>query len=228
MRTYAASGHSIKETAAEFGLAYATVFVRAKRAGIKFKRPRSTLAKVSDPSREEMLGLYRNGATLQQIGDRFGVTRERVRQILKRLYGINALHGGARLIARPKAISNAARKDAKYLAKYGCSYAQVKELLEMGRTSGVKRDRTPIGAFRVQRRNARRDGCEWKLTLWEWWTIWQRSGHWNERGRGKGYWLARRDKSGPFSVDNVFTASGADSWSEIPEGFHRKSKGTPG
>jgi len=216
LRRYAATGRSIKEAATEFGVSYSTVFVRAKREGIAFKRPPATNTKVSDPTGKKMLVLYHNGETLQQIGDRYGVTRERVRQILTKHHGIDARHGGAHVTSRRRTISQAARRDAKYLSKYGCSFAQHKELLEMGRSlssEGVARGRTPVGAFIQQRNNARRCGYPWKLTLWQWWTIWQKSGHWNDRGRGHGYWLARRDKSGPFSIENVFIARGEDSWS---------------
>ena len=225
---YATAGRSIKDTAAELGVSYSTVLLRAKRLGIAFKRPPSTVAKVSDPSRKEMLALYRKGATLQQVGDRYGITRERVRQILTKLYGIHARHGGAHLVARRRAISKAARKDAQCLAKHGCSVAQYKELLEMGRAlmrEGVPRSRTPLGAFLQQRHNARQCGYSWKLKLWDWWAIWQKSGHWNERGRGAGYWLTRRDKSGPFSIENVFIARGEDSWSEAgPRPRQRKAE----
>jgi DNA-binding CsgD family transcriptional regulator len=214
LRLYAAAGCSIKETAAELGVSYTTVFLRAKREGISFRRPSSTLSKLNDRSRTEMLELYRKGTTLQQIGDRYGITRERVRQILTKHHGMNAKKGGAHVTARRRAISEAAQRDAKYIAKHGCSFAQFKQLLEIGRASGVKRERTPVGAFIRQRCNAQARGYPWKLKLWEWWTVWQKSGHWDERGRGNGYWLARCDKSGPFSVDNVFIARGEDSWSE--------------
>jgi hypothetical protein len=215
---------SIKDTAAILGVSYSTVFLRAKRDKITFKRPPSTNSKVNDPGGREMAALYRNGATLQQIGDRYGVTRERVRQILAKHHSIDARHGGQRVTSRRRAISYAARRDAKYLVKCGCSFAQHKELLEIGRSlmrEGVPRGRTPVGAFITQRNNARRCGYSWKLTLWDWWTVWQKSGHWNERGRGHGYWMARRDKAWPFSVENVFIAKGDDSWSEVPATYRR-------
>lgn len=43
-----------------------------------------------DNDRAEMAALYRGGQTLQSIGDKFGLTRERVRQIL-RLEGVKSL-----------------------------------------------------------------------------------------------------------------------------------------
>jgi hypothetical protein len=61
----------------------------------------------------------------------------------------------------------------------------------------------PAHAFRQQRNNARRCGIGWELTLWQWWSIWQASGKWPERGR-VGYWMCRHDKARPFTVDNVF------------------------
>jgi hypothetical protein len=185
----------------------------AAREGIAFKRPPSTLSKVNDPRGKEMSILFRQGLTLQQIGHRYGITRERVRQILTKHHGIVGKNGGAHVTSRRRAISQAARKDATYLAKHGCSFAQYKELLEMGRSLDVGRRRTPVGAFIQQRNNARRFGYPWKLTLWEWWTVWKKSGHWEERGRGNGYWLTRRDKRGPFSTENVFIARGEDNWS---------------
>jgi hypothetical protein len=50
-----------------------------------------------------MAALYRNGATLQQIGDRYGVTRERVRQIL----ALNGRKGWEEVIERfPDAVTD--------------------------------------------------------------------------------------------------------------------------
>src|SRR5438270_1628170 len=48
------------------------------------------MAPLANPTRERnerIVELYRSGVTLQEIGDRFGVTRERVRQIVARAEG---------------------------------------------------------------------------------------------------------------------------------------------
>src|SRR2546421_12992073 len=45
------------------------------------------MAPLADTTRERnerIVELYRSGVTLQEIGDRFGVTRERIRQIVAR------------------------------------------------------------------------------------------------------------------------------------------------
>ncbi len=47
-------------------------------------------------------------------------------------------------------------------------------------------------------------GIDWEMTFEQWWKIWKRSGHWGERGRGKGkYVMARFGDKGPYSIDNV-------------------------
>ena len=65
-----------------------------------------------------------------------------------------------------------------------------------------------LQAFRLQKNNARTRGIEWRLSLREWWEIWQASGHWNNRGRlSLQYVMCRHGDCGPYAVGNVYIAT---------------------
>jgi hypothetical protein len=66
----------------------------------------------------------------------------------------------------------------------------------------------PMRGFQQHRKNARQRGIGWELSLWQWWTIWQESGHWDHRGSGQGYVMCREGDIGPYTVGNVFIAPG--------------------
>jgi hypothetical protein len=96
--------------------------------------------------------------------------------------------------------------NARVLAKYGCSATQYREVRSLGRklmAQGFPYERTPLGAFSRQRTYAKKRGVGWEITFWEWWTIWDESGHWNERGTGQGYVMCRVGDSGPYAAWNV-------------------------
>ena len=58
--------------------------------------------------------------------------------------------------------------------------------------------------YREQRKAAKGRGIPFLLTFEEWWKIWQDSGHWEERGCGKGkYVMARYGDIGPYDTGNV-------------------------
>jgi len=45
---------------------------------------------------------------------------------------------------------------------------------------------------------------EFQFTFEEWLDVWQESGKWNERGRGKGaYVMSRKNDIGPYSKENI-------------------------
>jgi len=142
-----------------------------------------------------MAALYQDGWTLQRIGDEYGMTRERVRQLLRKFTDIAAEDGGAATISVRRIAEKKARRDARYFALYGCSYEQ---------RCSIPRKATD--AFQSQRANARKRGISWEMTPWQWWTIWQGSGLWSKRGRGQGYVMCRRGDAGPYSPGNVFIA----------------------
>jgi hypothetical protein len=153
-----------------------------------------------------MTALYRNGYTLQQIGDQYNMTRERVRQLLAKYEGISANDGGFRLQAAQKRAERAKKADAACFRHRGCTVDQWKELLRVGRemvAAGKGKLTTPTRAYAMQRRNAAKRGIGWELSLWDWWTIWQQSGKWDKRGRGDGYVMARLNDEGPYAVGNV-------------------------
>ena len=160
-----------------------------------------------------MAALYRDGYTLNQIAEQYNLTRERVRQVLTGEFGITAKDGGQRQRAAMRKAEKRAEQESACLQRHGCTLDQYRDLLDIGRrmmAGGESRARTPTGAFQSQRNNARNREIAWELSLWEWWTIWQASGHWEERGRGQGYVMCRTGDTGPYSVGNVFIALARD------------------
>lgn len=69
-----------------------------------------------------------------------------------------------------------------------------------------------------QSRSAKSRGIGFTLTFEQWWDIWNKSGHWDQRGIGKGqYVMSRRGDIGPYEIGNVFIQTQA--------GNHKDSHG---
>lgn len=142
----------------------------------------------------EFAKLYRSGQTLQEIGEKFGITREAVRRAISKRFGSLRGVGGIRVKFNKTAADRTASRDARYLLKHGCTFAQYAPL--RGRVTA---------AFLRQRTNAARRGIEWGLTFWEWWSIWEDSGHWQDRGRlSHQYVMCRVGDRGGYEVGNVY------------------------
>ena len=148
-----------------------------------------------DDARTKAFGvLYSQGYTLQEIGTRYGITRERVRQILRRHTDIAPSAGGKAKQSALKQQADDAVSKAYYLARYGMTHDEWKACVAAGGTK----------AFRSQKRTARYRGVGFDLTLKQWWDLWQESGKWDQRGRGKGrYCMARIRDTGSYAVGNV-------------------------
>lgn len=216
-------GLTLKEAAEQLGEPYPTVVSRAKAAGVAFIRHWERDRPVDRD--ETVASMYRAGKTLMEIGEIYGITRERVRQILSK-FGVSATDGGQSLRARIAEDRRQAKREAKCLLKNGCTLAQLEELRAVGiamRKEGESYFRTPIGAFNCQRNSAANRGIDWKLTLWEWWTIWQESKRWEDRGRGHGYMMCRFGDAGAYEVGNVYISTGVHNGAVQPNNPYRKS-----
>ena len=196
MRELAAEGKTRQQAATQLEMAYITVVNLAIQYDIQFRHGGRKIG--GDERSARMAALYRQGMTLAEIGGQYGITRERVRQIITKKHGLTAKDGGQALVAVLGAAARLNKIEARYQKKYGCSRTQYYEVLQAGGTRG----------FTELQRNAKRDGIELDLKLWQWWTLWQESGHWNERGRGRGYWLFRLRPDAPLSIDNYCIAPG--------------------
>jgi transposase len=150
----------------------------------------------------EILQLFKSGQTVCQIAPIFGISRQRVQQILKR-WGVSALEGGQAKTQREKRATKLAEKESRCIQEWGHGLSEHASIVALQKEQNSYY-RGPLGAFRTQRRNAARRGIGWQLTFVQWWKIWQESGKWEKRGRGNfGYVMARHGDEGPYAVDNV-------------------------
>jgi len=147
---------------------------------------------------DEIKRLHEEGFTLQEIGDEYEVTRERIRQILKSL-GFAAKDGGRFKKNQKKKSDFLLEQERRYMRLYGCSAKDKKKIY------GLVTDKdSPHGKFSTQRSSASNRGIEWNISLKEWFDIWIGSGKWYERGRGKhGYVMARYNDTGAYEIGNV-------------------------
>lgn len=156
--------------------------------------------------------MYRRGMTLEAIGGVFGITRERVRQVVNWYFGLEREDGGQAIQSLLKARDRSEKlaKEAevrlqKQIAKWGMTKAEIAAVSDLPRSD----HRHPVRRFECQRKNAKVRGISWQLSFKQWWDIWQQSGHWEQRGRGQGYVMARYGDSDGYSVDNVYICTGA-------------------
>lgn len=239
----ASLGCSQKRVAALLGVTSATASQLLKRMGLALPRERAVHdAALADgvPRANAMAALYRDGYTLERIGAQYKLTRERVRQIIGKYHRMNGDDGGIHVRSQRLRSRRASEREATYMAKYGCTFAQWRDMRDQGRAlmaAGVSRCRTPIGAYHQQKSGAvNHRGIKFELTFWQWWAIWQASGHWDERGRGQGYVMCRKGDIGPYAVGNVYIDTAAHNSSEgqnakkidpsLPIGVSRTETGT--
>lgn len=162
------------------------------------KPPRGVVGRPPFPGRFEralvMADLYRAGKTLDEIGHRYGLTRERVRQVISKYHGLSRVDGGAHKRVSEKRAARDSEREAETVRRKGCSWA---EYTALRNTIGK-----PTIVYAQQRQYSRRLGVNFDLTLWQWWCVWRDSGRWDQHGRG-GFVLARKNPHGSFSPDNV-------------------------
>lgn len=212
LQRLAGEGKCYAEAAAHAGVSYHYVASFSRRFGVKFrKNKRGPKPSIANERSFDMRLMYESGKTLHEIGQQYGITRERVRQILTRDFGIRAKDGGKAEQGRVRRRNKAKSRDERSQKAWGCSFRQYRKIL--------KHPGKPTYAYASQRRNARERGIAWELSLYQWWKVWEHSGHWDERGRGRGYQMCRLNDVGPYAVDNVYIATGADNmrdyWANI-------------
>lgn len=152
----------------------------------------------------EMANMYCGGMTLEAVGAEFGVTRERVRQILVSV-GVDAKSGGMKSkTAHKEAARQKLKKELSDISaydSYGCSRETV-EKISKGISSSSRG--SVLRTYIDKRRSAKNRDIEWLFNLETWWEVWEKSGRWAQRGRGKhSYCMARNGDCGPYSPDNV-------------------------
>jgi DNA-binding CsgD family transcriptional regulator len=179
MRTAHRNCEASCELAAEARLERGTVAARTE--------PQPSVLSARDTA---ICALYRNGATLKSIGERFGLSCEGVRKAAAKA-GLSKRNAG--LAARRPAKPPARKAGSACRRIYGCTVQDCA-------VASMEERR----AFLQHRKNVRRDGVEWRLSLKEWRALWLASGKWECRGQGPSrYGMTRIDFHGPVKIGNV-------------------------
>lgn len=221
-RLMALAGASPKEISQATGKTISAVYAWAWRERLDIVgKTKQRRAPAHDARAEKMTEMFRGGATYQQVGEAFNVSRERVRQVLKRA-GLTGKDGGMASKAPIRAAKVAAKKErseALNLSKWGLTYAEKKEM----RANGV------LAAFINQKNSARARGIEWGLSFVEWYEIWLSSGFLELRGKGKDFYcMSRLEDSGGYTVGNVEIKTNSENSKEAVKQWVGKHKPATG
>jgi transposase len=190
----AQSGRTLDEIAAATEYSYPAVSNILRKYGVKAVRKWGGSTGPRDLERaEKIASMYRQGVVLEKIGEHFGITRERVRQVLRKI-GVTAQEGGACKLAEHNKAATLAKRNLRTMTKWGLSYDEMK----------ARRKDGTLAAFIQQRNSAGSRGIVWRLLFSEWLDVWLQSGKLALRGRGKGHYVMSRIKDeGGYVIGNV-------------------------
>lgn len=160
-----------------------------------------------------MVSMYRQGMTLQEIGDRYGLTRERVRQIVSR-EGITSKEGGKTVQVKEKkmiqsVIDGEERK--KRQAVKNVKHAQwvvehLGDTIETIEAAGLPHTRESLvcKSYVAIRMAHFYQNQKTYLRYLDWVKIWEDSGHFSRiSGPNRGWCLVRQDNHQPWSPENA-------------------------
>lgn len=159
----------------------------------------------------EIKKLFLSGLTQEEIGIQFGVSRQRISQILQQT-NTQACDGGISLLASIKKENDFQKRKARFLRTYGLEENEfITEQIQKLHKS-----------YKHQKHGARMRGIGWELDFCEWINIWGDSGRLMFRGRGKNmFCMGRFGDSGPYKNGNVYVCSNLqnakDIWANKPD-----------
>jgi DNA-binding CsgD family transcriptional regulator len=204
LTSLASEGKTYQEAADILGISYASVFKYAARYGAplrQLKRGRSSTG--PGKREEEMCSLFLEGKTFAEIGNIFGLTRQRIMQLLKKTYGVWGPDGGVSIRVRAAREKLEKRRAAYAMQHFDLPYEEYRRVLKL--------PGQPTRKYASQRNGAFKRNIAWELTFAQWWKIWQQSGHWDQRGHGANrYCMCRLGDVGPYAVDNVYIATNSE------------------
>lgn len=155
----------------------------------------------------QIVRMCKKGATLEEAGEAFGVTRQRAHQIC-RAHGVVAEEIGAAIKYKKNEkrrqqtkLEKEAEKEREFQKKTGYTTEEYDALcLAMGEMPKG----TPYLCFRTDRNNAATRNIPWNLSFKEWAELWLESGKATKRGQGLGsYCLSRIDRTKGYELSNV-------------------------
>lgn len=163
-----------------------------------------SLDRLHHATNAEMERRYKEGQTLSMIGAAFGVSRERVRQILRRR-AVRPDAGGSKLFRTSKSARTEAlalqKQENRALADYGCTWQEYREVAGINNFVGHNQTKNKLlRAYWQHKHNARRTGIPWGLSLPAYAKIVEP--HLGPGWRGR-LVLSRKDKSKGFSPENT-------------------------
>lgn len=89
-------------------------------------------------------------------------------------------------------------------------------------------DKVAYRKYESQRRSAEKRNIDWKFTFSSWFIWWKQTGHWEDRGRGKGkYCMARFGDIGAYEESNVFCQLHVENSRDGGKHFIKVRKGRP-
>lgn len=148
---------------------------------------------------DEFKSRYLNGETIEQIALDHGITRERVRQILKNVFGVTGADGGRSVIVARKKADALAKKNEHYLKWRGMTAAEYASVPKWAKVKWQMSRRDARSIFR----------SSWEISFRDWYDLILPHTA-NGEPPPRNLWLERIDASKPFSIGNVRFTSAKD------------------